>query len=105
MTEPMEPTGPTGPTGPTEPTEPTGPPEPGERVAERRPRRPISGLLGGLLLGLGVALLLFSYAKIAMGTLAVPLVVVLGMVAGLLWGLFRPTRRARATMMGPPPQP
>ena len=49
--------------------------------------RIVGGLISGLLLGLGLALLLFSYAKIAFGTNAFPLVIVLGVVIGLLLGI------------------
>ena len=62
---------------------------------DRPNRHPVRGAVAGLLLGLGIALLLFSYAKIAVGTLAVPLVVLIGLVVGLLVGLFAPSRGPR----------
>ena len=52
-----------------------------------RKRHIVRGLLGGLLLGLGVAVLLFTYAKVAVGTLAFPLVVLVGVVVGLVIGV------------------
>jgi hypothetical protein len=52
-----------------------------------RKRHIVRGLLGGLLLGLGVAVLLFTYAKVAIGTLAFPFVVLIGVVAGLVIGI------------------
>lgn len=52
-----------------------------------RQRHIVRGLLGGLLLGLGIALLLFTYAKIAVGTLAFPLVVLVVLLAGLAIGI------------------
>ena len=66
-----------------------------------RRRHPGRGFFAGLLLGLGAALLLFSYAKIAIGTLAFPLVIVAGIVVGMAVGLFAPTGRGRTV----PPTP
>jgi uncharacterized membrane protein len=58
----------------------------------RRRSHPFIGLIGGLLLGLGVALLLISYSVVPLG-LATPWVVIaLFVILGLLWGLFGPTR-------------
>jgi len=56
------------------------------------------GIVSGFLLGLGIALLLFSYAKIAVGTNAVPVVVIIGTVAGLVLGILATVfnRSARA---------
>jgi hypothetical protein len=58
-------------------------------------RHPVRGAFAGLLLGLGIAVLLVTYAKIAFGTLAVPLVILIGLVVGLLVGLFAPSRGPR----------
>ena len=59
--------------------------------------RVVLGIISGFLLGLGVALLLFSYAKIAAGTNAPTVVVLVGTVAGLALGIlatvFRRTSR------------
>jgi len=63
-------------------------------VADRR-RHPGRGIFAGLLLGLGLALLLFTYAKIAIGTLAFPLVILAGIVVGLLIGILAPARGGR----------
>ena len=66
--------------------------------------RIVGGIVSGFLLGLGVALLLFSYAKIAIGTGAVPVVVVIGTVAGLLLGILATVARRspKAVEEGPP---
>lgn len=53
----------------------------------KRRNHVVRGLLSGLVLGIGVALLLFSYAKIALGTLPFPLVIVIFTVLGLGVGL------------------
>jgi hypothetical protein len=55
--------------------------------------RIVGGIVSGFLLGLGIALLLFSYAKIAIGTGAVPVVIVIGTVAGLLLGVLATVAR------------
>lgn len=55
-------------------------------------RRPILGFFSGLLLGLAVAVLLFSYAKIALGTLTPYVIIGLGALLGLLWSVFGPAR-------------
>jgi hypothetical protein len=56
-------------------------------------KRPTRGLLAGLLLGLGAALMLVLYDINVSGDL----VIAVGLVLGLVWGLFGPTRRmARA---------
>lgn len=55
-------------------------------------RRPILGFFSGLLLGLGVAVLLFTYAKIALGTLTPFVIIGLGALLGLLWSIIGPAR-------------
>lgn len=55
--------------------------------------RVVVGLVSGLLLGLGVALLLFSYSKLAIGTKAFPVVIVVGAVVGLALGILATMRR------------
>lgn len=55
-------------------------------------RRPILGFFSGLLLGLAVAVLLFSYAKIALGTLTPYVIIGVGALLGLLWSIFGPAR-------------
>ena len=71
-------------------------PNPGSAGPFAPPKRhPVRGAVAGLLLGVGAALLLFSYARIAIGTLAFPLVILIGLVFGLLVGLFAPARGPR----------
>ena len=55
-------------------------------------RRPILGFFSGLLLGLAVAVLLFSYAKIALGTLTPYVIIGAGALLGLLWSVLGPAR-------------
>ena len=56
-------------------------------------KRPIRGLIAGLLMGLGAALMLVLFDVNVSGDL----VLAGGLVLGLVWGLFGPTRRmARA---------
>ena len=62
-------------------------------------RHPIRGALFGLLLGIGTAALLIMYAVIALGTLTPIVVIVLGVVVGVLWGMFGPAKGSRE----PPP--
>ena len=50
--------------------------------------RPIRGLLAGLSLGIGVALLLIVFAVIALGTLTPYIIIVVGVVIGLLLGMY-----------------
>jgi predicted lipid-binding transport protein (Tim44 family) len=66
--------------------------------APRIRRHPIKGLIGGLLLGLGAAIMLVIYRVIAFGTNTPVVVVVVGVVVGLALSLFAPPRgRKRAT--------
>ena len=62
----------------------------------RRLRHPLLGLIGGLLLGLGVALLLISYALAPLGVATPWVTIVVFAILGLLWGLFAPTRGRRS---------
>jgi hypothetical protein len=56
-------------------------------------RRPVRGLIAGLLIGLGAALMLVLYDVNISGDL----VLAAGVLLGVVWGLFGPTRRiARA---------
>ncbi|MFA9564876.1 MAG: hypothetical protein ACERLM_09250 [Acidimicrobiales bacterium] len=55
-------------------------------------RRPILGFFSGLILGLGVAVLLFSYAKIALGTLTPFVIIGVGALLGVLWSVVGPAR-------------
>ena len=67
--------------------------------------RVVTGIISGFLLGLGIALLLFSYAKIALGTSAVPIVVVIGTVVGLLVGILATVARRTPRPVEEPPAP
>lgn len=58
----------------------------------RRRSHPFIGLIGGLLLGLGVALLLISYSVAPLGVATPWVTIALFLILGLLWGLFGPTR-------------
>jgi hypothetical protein len=58
----------------------------------RRRSHPFIGLIGGLLLGLGVALLLISYSIVPLGVATPWVTIALFVILGLLWGLFGPTR-------------
>ena len=94
MSEPQAESGPSGPAAGREREAMSDQLEHLDPVAERH-RHPVRGLFAGLLLGLGLALLLFTYAKIAIGTLAFPLVIVAGIVVGLLVGILAPPRGGR----------
>ncbi|MEO1065451.1 MAG: hypothetical protein AAFZ07_28885 [Actinomycetota bacterium] len=61
-------------------------------------RRPIRGVIYGLLVGLGVALILIDRAVIALGTLTPIVCVLVGGVLGFAWAWFGPARDP-----GPPP--
>ena len=68
-----------------------------------RERHLVRGALSGLLLGIGLALLLFSYAKIAIGTLAFPGVIAAGLVLGLAVGFIGRRAPSAPAPTGPPP--
>ena len=55
-------------------------------------KRPVRGGVWGLFLGLGLALLLIAYNVIALGTLTPYVVLVLGIVVGVLWGVYGPAK-------------
>ena len=55
-------------------------------------RHPIRGFFAGLLLGLGVALLGVVTATIALGTIPPYICIVVGIVVGVAWAMFGPTR-------------
>ncbi len=55
-------------------------------------RHPIRGLVFGLLLGLGAALLLIAYSVVPLGVATPWIVIALGAIVGLLVGLFGPPR-------------
>ena len=64
-------------------------------------RRPIRGGLWGVLLGLGLALLALNSKIISLSLVSLALVTMVGIVLGVLWGLFAPARAPK----GPPPSP
>lgn len=55
-------------------------------------RHPIRGLFGGLCLGLGLAIMLVIYGKVAFGTWTPYLVIIAGVVIGVLWAFVAPAR-------------
>ena len=57
--------------------------------------RIITGTLFGFALGLGVAALLFSYGKVAVGTNGPAVVTIVGTVVGLLVGVLAMVRSRR----------
>lgn len=63
-------------------------------------RHPIRGAVWGFLMGIGVALILFNFALIALGQ-AVPWLLIIGgfTVLGVLWGMFAPAKKPK----GDPP--
>jgi hypothetical protein len=67
--------------------------------------RVVLGIVSGFLLGLGIALLLFSYAKIAVGTNALPVVTLAGAGAGLLLGILATVVRRSPRVVPEPPSP
>jgi predicted lipid-binding transport protein (Tim44 family) len=77
-------------------------------VSRSRKRHPIRGLFGGLLVGLGVALLLVLYGKIAFGTLTPYVIILAGVVVGVAWAFVAPVRGRRDggdDLVEPPPPP
>ena len=65
--------------------------------------RVVLGIVSGFLLGLGIALLLFSYAKIAIGTTAFTVVPLAGLAAGLLLGILATAVRRSPRPAAEPP--
>lgn len=59
-------------------------------------RHPIRGALWGLLMGIGIALILFNFSIIALGQI-VPWLIVIGVfiVLGILWGMFAPAKKPK----------
>lgn len=55
-------------------------------------RHPVRGFFGGLLVGLGLALLLLSYSVVPFGGATPWVMIGVLTVLGLLWGLFGPRR-------------
>lgn len=68
-------------------------------------RHPIRGLLGGLLLGIGLALVMVQLAFVPLGEWTVIVVVVAFTVLGLLFALLVPARAVPADAAPPPREP
>ena len=62
-------------------------------------RHPIRGFLYGILLGLGLMLLVVGQGIAALGTYPPFIVLIVGIVAGTLWGMYGPAKGPK----GPPP--
>jgi hypothetical protein len=56
-------------------------------------RHPVRGFFAGLCIGLGVAVLLFTYGVIALGTNAPFVVILVFTVLGVVWAYVAPPRR------------
>jgi len=59
-------------------------------------RHPVRAIFGGILFGLGLALLLINFKVIALGTNAPYVVFVIGVVVGVVIGFFAPPRPSRS---------
>jgi hypothetical protein len=68
----------------------------------RTKRRPVRAIVGGVLFGLGLALLLVNFKVIAFGTLAPFVVFGIGVVVGIVIAFFAPPR-PRLTHRGSAP--
>lgn len=68
-------------------------------VGETKRTHPIRGLLWGLMLGLGLAIVLVVMTIISLDLLQIIIVTVLGMIIGTVWGLFGPAKQPQR----PPP--
>jgi hypothetical protein len=66
-------------------------------------RHPIRGVLYGLLMGVGVALILGGRAIVAFGSTKMIIVVVVFAVAGGLWGAFAPAKKPKTDKPPDPP--
>jgi len=69
--------------------------QPSTTQSMRVKRHPIRGILSGLLLGLGMALLVMVFGKAPFATLTPYVCIAAGIVAGLAMGLGGPTRGRR----------
>jgi hypothetical protein len=59
---------------------------------EGRKMHPVRGVIGGILFGLGLAMVLVSLGVIAFGTTALWIVMVLGFAAVVAWSTVGPVR-------------
>ena len=60
-------------------------------------RHPIRGLLWGILLGLGIALVAVGQGWAALGTLPPLILFLVGLVVGTLWGMYGPAKAPKGT--------
>jgi hypothetical protein len=72
-----------------------------------RKRRPIAGALWGISLGLGLALLAINSKIISLSIPSIAMVVVLGIIIGIVWGMFGPAKKPKgaAARGATPPEP
>lgn len=59
-------------------------------------RHPFRGLLWGLMFGTGLAFVLVFSTLMEFGRTEITVTIVIGVVFGVLWGLFAPARTAKA---------
>ena len=74
-------------------------------MTESTRRRPVRGLLWGLILGLGLALIAIGQGWAALGTWPPFLLVLLGIVLGVAWSTVGPARGGPATGLGGDEEP
>lgn len=55
-------------------------------------RHPIRGFFSGLLAGISISIFLILFSVIALGTKAIYVPIVVGVVLGVVWAQFGPTR-------------
>jgi len=71
--------------------------------APRLKRHPIRTGIGGLLGGIGVALMLVLYGKLTLGTAGPIIIIAVVTVAGVAWAFVAPPRQRRRPAPPPPP--
>ena len=59
-------------------------------------RHPVRGAVFGFVIGIGLALIGIGQGIVALGTIGPALLVLLGVVLGVVWGLFAPARGSRS---------
>lgn len=67
----------------------------GQQPPPRLKRHPLRGVLGGLLLGLGLALLIITWGKAPFGTATPYVCLACGVAAGVVLDVAGPARRRR----------